>query len=200
MSPPLLEWSCSGRALPGERVSGDRALVNVDGHAALCAVVDGLGHGEPAAAAAERAISSIGEAAAVEPTLVERCHSALERTRGVAMSLASFDSGAGLLTWLGIGNVEGRLVRAEPARADAVPLLLAPGIVGHVLPALRPTSVRVRRGDLLLIASDGIGPGFADVLRPAGSCDAIARRVVDRHARPSDDAIVLVARYLGGDE
>ena len=62
---------------------------------------------------------------------------------------------------------------------------------------MRPASVRLGRGDLLLFATDGIDPAFADSLPAAGPCRAIADGVLERHARPSDDALVLVVRYLG---
>jgi len=197
MSGGLLEWSCSGRPLRGERTSGDRAVVNVNGRHALCAVADGLGHGEEAARAAQRAVETIGATTTAEAGLLERCHAALAGTRGAAMSIASFDGGSGSLTWLGVGNVEGRVLRADPSRGRGRGLLLLPGVVGHALPPLVSLSVPMARGDVLLVATDGIDPAFADSLAPAGSCAAIADRVLTRHARARDDALVLVARYLG---
>jgi negative regulator of sigma-B (phosphoserine phosphatase) len=51
-----IEWAVAGRALPGQRVSGDRGIVlDVGGGAVLFAVLDGLGHGGAAADAASRA-------------------------------------------------------------------------------------------------------------------------------------------------
>ena len=197
MSGPLLEWSCTGRPYPGQAVSGDRALVNLNGCAALCAVVDGLGHGAAAALAADRAIEAIGSAATAGSDLVERCHAALGDTRGAAIGIASVDGASAALTWFGVGNVEGRILRSGSRRRGPLGLLLAPGIVGHKLPRLRPTILRVRRGYVLLIATDGVDPAFADSLSASGSCAAIAARVLEEHARPADDALVLVARYLG---
>jgi hypothetical protein len=194
---PLLEWASSGRPFRDQIVSGDRAVVNVNGRAALCAVVDGLGHGADAAAAAERAVEAIGGATAADPTLLERCHAALAATRGVALSAAAFDGDSGSLTWLGVGNVEGRIVRVDSTGGAERGLLLSPGIVGHLLPPLRPQTVPIARGDLLLVATDGVNPSFADRLPPGGPCAAIARGVLCRHGRQDDDALVLVARYLG---
>jgi negative regulator of sigma-B (phosphoserine phosphatase) len=71
------------------------------------------------------------------------------------------------------------------------------GIVGHALPRLAPQTSPVARGDLLIFATDGIRRDFADCLVPSGSCRDIAERVLQQYALGSDDALVVVARYLG---
>ena len=114
--PTLLEWGVAARALPGERASGDLHLVETFTGGVLVAVVDALGHGEDAAVAARLAVATLAKYAS-EPVdaLVQRCHQALRRrTRGVVMSLASFDATERTMTWLGIGNVEGFLYSADP--------------------------------------------------------------------------------------
>jgi negative regulator of sigma-B (phosphoserine phosphatase) len=199
MTTPVLEWAVRSRPIDGAEVSGDRALVRVHGPSAVAAAIDGLGHGSAAAMAAERAADALaGRAEADVAMLVERCHEVLARTRGAALSVASLDGSADLMKWLGVGNVEGRVVRASKRHAAAESLLLTPGVVGHELPQLRASSTRLQRGDLLLFATDGVDPAFADVLDVSGSCAAIADRVLERHGRRSDDALVLVVRYLGG--
>ena len=93
---PLLHWGVATLALAGQRESGDLHLVKpVDG-GALVAVVDGLGHGEEAAFAAKTAVGAL-ERYGHEPPLsvLQRCHEALIGTRGVVLSLASFDSARG---------------------------------------------------------------------------------------------------------
>jgi phosphoserine phosphatase RsbX len=196
MSAPTIEWGCSTRPIPGEDVCGDRAVVNRQGRVAIAAAVDGLGHGPEAAVAAERAVDALADGPDDDLVdLVARCHEALRPTRGAAMSVASVDGE--VATWVGVGNVEGRIVRAARGRADDESLLLAAGVLGHELPPLRPASVRLARGDLLLLATDGIAPNFADGLDTGGSCEAIAARILEGHSRPRDDALVLVARYLG---
>jgi len=199
MTTPVLEWAFRSRPIDGAEVSGDRALVHVEGRSAVAAAIDGLGHGPEAAVAAERAAGAIaGRAEADVAVLVARCHEVLARTRGAALSVASLDGSADLMKWLGVGNVEGRVVRASNRHAAAESLLLTPGVVGHELPRLHTSSTRLQRGDLLLLATDGVDPGFADALDTSGSCAAIADRVIERHGRTSDDALVLVVRYLGG--
>ena len=49
---PCIEWAVATQPLPGPSVSGDLHLVEPFAHGALVAVVDGLGHGDEATAAA----------------------------------------------------------------------------------------------------------------------------------------------------
>jgi|Tabmets5t2r1_1033131.scaffolds.fasta_scaffold56139_2 phosphoserine phosphatase RsbX len=195
---PSLEWGIAVRARPGEEVSGDRAVVTLDRDRVLVAAIDGLGHGPNAAHAAQAAAEVLedwADADAVEAA--ERCHEALRPTRGAAISLAVFADPPATITWLGIGNVEGRLVRNRTWTAPSESLLLRGGIAGHELPPLTPATLPVERGDLLLFATDGVRGDFADSLDMTGTCSSIAERVLSRHGRPTDDALVVAVRYLG---
>jgi hypothetical protein len=197
-SPPLLEWGVASLALPGETVSGDMHLVEPFEHGALVAAVDGLGHGEEAAAAAALAIATL-RAHPEESilTLLQRCHKALRETpRGVALTLASFNASAGTITWLGVGNVEGALLHAG-AKTGRDDLLLYRGVVGSHMPLLRASVVPVAAGDTLVLATDGIRGGFTERLVLEDSPQHIADGILARHATGKDDALVLVARYLG---
>src|SRR5215510_4452963 len=114
MDNQLIDWSAAILAVEGETVSGDMYLVRPFPNGVLIAAVDGLGHGPEAAASAQAAISVL-EANANQPivSLVRSCHEALKTMRGVVMSLASFDKTKNTMTWLGVGNVEGQLIRAN---------------------------------------------------------------------------------------
>jgi hypothetical protein len=195
----LIEWGVASRALEGEPQSGDQHLVRPFPGGVLLAAVDGLGHGDEAALAARRATSTLGSHAH-EPvgTLVQRCHAALAGTRGVVMSLASFVEAEARVTWLGVGNVEGVLVRASPAAAPPQHvLLLRGGIVGgHRLPTLYTSVVPVAPGDTLAFATDGIRRDFAAHVTPSLAPQAIADRILAREQKGGDDALVLVARFL----
>lgn len=193
-----LEWAIASRSLPGESECGDQAAVISSRTDSLIAVVDGLGHGSAAAQAATLAIQRLREHAAEPlPTLMRRCHDALQNTRGVAMALALIPASLGTLTWLGIGNIQGRVVRANDEERG-VSMMLSAGIAGDRWPRLHPARVQIGRGDLLLLATDGLRDGFADSLDRSGSVDDIAHRLLDEYHRPQDDSLVLVARYLSG--
>jgi serine phosphatase RsbU (regulator of sigma subunit) len=193
-----LEWDHAAVPMPGEKALGDRPIVAFAGGRALIAAVDGLGHGADAAAAAQAATSVLMRSAGAEPAAaLLDCHRALAQTRGAALSLASIDLRTHTMTWLGVGNVEARLLRGgtEPVPVTES-LLLHGGIVGHQLPRLPAQTTTVGRGDVLIFATDGVRRDFADDLAPSGSCRAMAERILERSALGSDDALVLVARYL----
>jgi phosphoserine phosphatase RsbX len=196
--PAPLDWSVAARALAGEDTSGDRAVVAVAGEKALAAAIDGIGHGAKAAMAAETARAVVAGSAEQDViSIVERCHAALQPTRGVAMSVASFDCTTDVMTWAGVGNVEGRFLRGGELGRPADSLLLRSGVAGHELPQLTASEVGLRRGDILILATDGIRRDFADQLATSGSTRDIADRLLELHATETDDALVLVARYMG---
>jgi phosphoserine phosphatase RsbX len=198
--PARLELGIAERALPGELRSGDRAVLAAYDGGALVAAIDGLGHGADAADAAAIAAGVLAEQPDDEPVhLIAACHRALARTRGAVMTLAWYDLRAGRLSWTGVGNVEGRLVRAGAARRTPTEgALTRGGVVGYNLPAVRVTGTDLRDGDVIVLATDGIDSGFARAIAAGGSAQEIADRILAAHGKPSDDALVVVVRYLPG--
>lgn len=195
----LLEWAVATRTLPGETLSGDLSLVKPVPSGELVAVVDGLGHGAEAAAAARAAVDAIGRHAQESPiALFERCHRALQGTRGVVMSVAMFGRAERTMTWLGVGNVEGLLVPADGSGRARGSLVTRGGIVGSELPRLHAHTLPVVPGDLLVLATDGIRDGFADAVAVDATPQHIADHILATHGKGTDDALVLVARYRGG--
>lgn len=195
----LIEWGVATVALPGEAESGDLHLVKRVGRGVLLCVVDGLGHGAEAAAAARTAIATVDRHASesVVP-LLERCHDALQGKRGVVMSLAFLDGGTGSMTWIGVGNVEGVLLYADPAARPArASLVTRGGIVGSELPAVRADLVALAPGDTVIFATDGVGSGFTAERPAGGSPQQLADHILTRYGKGTDDALVLVARYVG---
>lgn len=200
----LIRHGVAARAFPGEAVSGDRAVIQPFADGVLVAALDGLGHGQAASAAADLASAKLESYAGDDPErLVQRCHQALKGSRGVALSLASIDARAGSMAWLGVGNVEGLLLRAACSPPTREALLMRGGVVGYQLPPLRTTRLPVAAGDLLIFTTDGIRSEFArelsqvDPLLRAQDVRDIADRILGRFGKTTDDALVLVARYLG---
>lgn len=183
--------------LPGQTESGDLSLIKRVGKGTLIAVVDGLGHGQDAASAAHAAVATLDRYSR-QPLaeLVQRCHEALVGMRGVVLGLAYLDPQAATMTWLGVGNISGMLLRADagnrPARITLVPNA---GFIGAE--QTRPTtrSVPLALGDTVVFFSDGIRDGFAESLVLANSPQEIADFVISRHVKGNDDALVVVARY-----
>jgi serine/threonine protein phosphatase PrpC len=194
-----LDWGVATLPLAGQTESGDRHVVKPFPNGVLVAAADGLGHGEEAATAAKTAIGLL-ERYAHEAVigLLQRCHEHLRETRGVALSLASFRGPDGVMTWLGVGNVEGILLRAAANPKDRrESLVLRGGVVGGQLPPLRASVVPVMPGDTLIFATDGIRGGFAEGLTLSEPPQRLADQILARQATGTDDALVLVARFLG---
>jgi negative regulator of sigma-B (phosphoserine phosphatase) len=196
---PLISFGVAALTLRGETESGDEYLVKPNGKEVLVAALDGLGHGPEAALAARRGRALL-EAHAEEPllSLVGRCHQGLARTRGVAMSLASIHARDNSMTWLGVGNVEGVLLAGGNSTGSGHEwLMLRGGVVGYQLPPLRASLLPIKPGDLLIFCTDGIASGFLAGLEVSDPPQRIADQILARYAKRTDDALVLVARYLG---
>jgi phosphoserine phosphatase RsbX len=194
-----LDYAVAGRGFPGAAESGDRFVVRPSARGILVAVIDGLGHGGEAAHAAAAAqrllLASEDEPLAL---LINRCHAELRGTRGAAMTLAMLDIPLQTMRWIAIGNVEGMVLRAAPdGTREKFYVLPRGGIVGHRVPEARDTSLPLSPGDLLVLATDGIAAGFDAAVDWGSPPQRIADAILERHARASDDALVLVGRWSG---
>ena len=192
-----LEWATLSRPRAGEPVSGDLGLVRIGPDGALVAAIDGLGHGGAARDAAQAAADVVARSAGGDVmALMQACHEALVGTRGAAVSLAWLPDRARTMTWLAVGDVDGRLVHdGRSGPADGC-LLLPGGIAGHDLPTLVPETLDLVAGDVIILASDGIDADFADGLELSGTTGEIAERILRGHWDRSDDALVVVLRRL----
>ena len=103
------------------------------------------------------------------------------------------------MTWLGVGNVEGVLLHPDAAgRPARTNLVTRGGIVGSELPRLRAQVCTVAPGDTVILATDGIKEHFAEGLPRDASPQQLADHILARYGKGTDDALVLVARYVGG--
>jgi phosphoserine phosphatase RsbX len=194
-----IDYGVATRTKTGESACGDLHLVKQFDAGVLLAVIDGLGHGTEAAKAAQMAATLL-ERHASEPLgpLIERCHKGLTGTRGVALTTVSIRTSGNTLSWIGVGNVCGCLIRGD-ARTEprTEEILLRGGIVGFQLPPLRMGMRAIAPGDWLLLATDGVSAGFTEDLNIKLTPQAMAQRILSRHSKPTDDALVLAARYTG---
>jgi negative regulator of sigma-B (phosphoserine phosphatase) len=195
----MVEYGVARFALPGQGESGDHHLVCCTQSGILVAAIDGLGHGEEAANAA-KAAAALLRSSSDKPiiSLVERCHEKLRATRGVVLSLAFIDAEHGMMTWLGVGNVQGVLMRADVKKGGMQEsLLLRAGVVGSQLPALQATVLPIVQGDTLFFATDGVRSDFSVTLSARENPQRAADRILEQYRSGNDDALVLVARITG---
>ncbi|MDA0180227.1 ATP-binding protein [Solirubrobacter phytolaccae] len=183
-----------GIALPmaGETASGDAWGHVVEGDQVTILAVDGLGHGDDAAAAANAAVRELRTG--MDPmALLTRIHGALRSTRGAAGAVAYWNRRTHKLQYAGIGNIAASIVVDGESRS----LVSMPGILGHGIQRPRPFDYELPPGGLLVMHSDGLRSGWDLAAYPG-----VARRdplltaalLIRDFERGRDDVSVVVAR------
>jgi serine phosphatase RsbU (regulator of sigma subunit) len=193
MADSRLLVAAATRPYPTEVENGDVWHVDWQSGGCRIAVIDGLGHGPQAAAAAASARDTLKAAPDAHPTEALRlCHEALRGSRGAAIGIATLAPDLGQLTFAGVGNVEARLVTSD----QTIRLPSSRGIVGATLPTIRPIEARLESNWLLLIHSDGVSdrfvidtPAETDLTEPQQLTDALLLQ----WGRVTDDATIVVA-------
>lgn len=193
---PALDIGVAVFTMPGQNESGDLHIVASFEGGTLLAVVDGIGHGAEAAKVARIAGDILAGNPAKPPVeLIKNCHDELHGTRGVVMSVAVFNHAAKIMTWAGVGNVQGNLISMD-AMSQPRTLLLSSGTLGQQLGSVYPTTLAIRPGDTLIFTSDGIREDFYQGLNLKQSPQQLANDILARSARRTDDALVLTGRWL----
>ncbi len=186
-------WGAALRPKMGQQTSGDAWLVlPYDQDQVLASVVDGLGGGEAAAEAAQRAIAVLKEHPADDlMDLMRRADRALAGTRGAVMALLRLDARTRSAEFVGVGNI-GAQVYSD--------LVIKPisknGIIGYRLPQLLRLTYTYNSGDTFVLYSDGISSRFTTESAPdlRQSPQQIADEILHRFGKENDDATVVVLR------
>lgn len=199
MTPALIEIGQAQAPRAGERESGDRCVFWQAEQRALVAVIDGVGHGreaaEAAAVAAEVLEQNRNESLGA---LLKLCHEKLVATRGAAITLTLFDGRDGTLRWVGAGNVAAMLLHTEPSgNTRTRELFVRSGVAGVSLPSTEVSTTSLARGDLVVLATDGLRPAFMDRVDRLARPQPLAERLLAEYGTQSDDALVVVVRLVG---
>ena len=186
--------NCSvvSRPLAGEPVSGDAFYLRHLSDGFVFGVIDGLGHGHEAHHAAETAVRVI-DVNHRKPldVIVDSCHTALENTRGAALSLGCLNYPTGRFFHVGIGNIETRIYVENRMEK----LMIYNGTVGVVLPHFRVSLTPAGYGSLIIMHSDGISDKFElDALDRRRTPQEITHHIMSRFSRSHDDATVLAVK------
>jgi anti-sigma regulatory factor (Ser/Thr protein kinase) len=178
-------------------VCGDGwAVAELDDGLAV-AVIDGLGHGPRASAAADAALDAFAQDPADICGFPERANRATRDTRGGVFTVCLLRPGLGELRHVAVGNVNGRIV----ADGATTGLGLRSGALGLRISAPRPASEVYRwpPGATLVLWTDDLTSRI-DLRGYGGLLDhdpAVVAAVLHRdHARERDDATVVVLRNL----
>ena len=185
-------------AFAGEPASGDAWAWHGRPGGARILLVDGLGHGPGATAAARRAVEIFDDARSLSPVdLLGRLHAGLRDTRGAAGAVADLDLQQGVLHWAGLGNIAGTVVTATGSRS----MVSSNGTLGHAARRVVAFDYPFPRGALLVAHSDGLSSRWSLDSYPGllARDPAVVGAVLLRDfGRPRDDATVVVARARQG--
>ncbi len=139
--------------LAGVREPSDAGLMIEDDRGAIAVLIDAVGQGQAAAAAARRTAAIVRRLAprSVAEAFFE-AHQALAGEPGVSLAMARIDFSTSTVEFTGVGRVYGALAGS----AERV-LTSLPGTVGVGLPKVPPPELfRVARGDVVVLAVDGL--------------------------------------------
>jgi anti-sigma regulatory factor (Ser/Thr protein kinase) len=189
---PRSELAILGRAHDTSVSSGDQAAFVRGPDWLVIAVVDGLGHGHPARAAADRAVALVRTYPELPPDeLLTRCDAALRGTRGGVMTIVRLDLATRVLAHAACGNVTTRVL---DVLGTAVAMSGQSRVLGartrHAFPI---ETAQLASRQVLVIYTDGLSSRIdaGDLRRPTL---VLAHDLVVRFGRAHDDAIVVVAR------
>jgi anti-sigma regulatory factor (Ser/Thr protein kinase) len=192
------EVAVLGRALPGEPVSGDDAVLVRGDDGFLLAVIDGVGHGADARDASTRAVDVVrARAASPLNELLDHLNTALVRTRGAAATLARYSASAGVVEVAGVGNVMARWIPRGGAMKHHVPAAGTLGVRRASRQAIRISRWPMGVGTTVVLATDGVRNRMDLSAAPPvllRSAVGIAQHVLEHHTRDHDDALVAVVR------
>jgi anti-sigma regulatory factor (Ser/Thr protein kinase) len=185
--------TCGGVSTPVAQLCGDGWAVAPVPDGLAVAVVDGLGHGAGASAAADAAIEAFAKDPADLAGYAARANELMRATRGGAVAVCRLRPER--VEYLAVGNVTGRLVAGTGERGLT-------GVSGTLGINAAPPRVRLAAfdwapGGVLVLWTDGLTSriqltGHPGLLRrhPA----VIAAVLYRDHVRERDDATVVVLR------
>jgi len=138
----------------GEEACGDDWVICTTGsQVATMLVADGLGHGPEAAKASQAAVRTVQAHPDMAPLLlIDEIHRALAPTRGAAAAVAQIDFHAGLLNFVGVGNISASVVTHESSKK----LVSHNGIVGHNMRKAQQFTLPWQPGCVCIMHSDGM--------------------------------------------
>ena len=141
------------KPMAGETRCGDGWGCELLADRCILALVDGLGHGPGAAAAAELAVASVRQHRTKAPAeIVQYAHAALRATRGAALAVAEIDWAQQSLRYCGIGNISGTIITGDSLRH----LVSYNGTAGHEARKVVEFTYPWSANALLIMHSDGL--------------------------------------------
>lgn len=186
-----MRFGIASRPASGMGVNGDAYLVKEWNGQALLAVMDGLGHGEEASAASEKAKGYVAENFTRDvEQIILGLHTCLHKTRGIVAGLVRIDRAGRQLLFCGVGNVEVRVVGEPPMHPPSLN-----GIIGMNLRNAKKFEYRYGSLRAVVLHSDGISGRFdlSDYPSVYEQPQRVAERIVAEWGKEHDDATIIIA-------
>lgn len=180
---------------PGETVCGDACYTTLTTSSLTLFLGDGLGHGQFAHAAVEKATQTLEQTRDTSPaSLLGAVHEATAGTRGLVGTCAVFDFSTRKWSLCGVGNIVTKVSGATSTK-NYMP---HNGILGHSIPRrLLDQDMPYARGQVVIMTSDGLHSRWNPARYPGiGSYDlaVLAAMIYKECARLTDDMSVLVSK------
>jgi hypothetical protein len=193
--PPRPPRSWAGVSVGLEEACGDGWAVTEGSGGITVTVVDGLGHGVYASAAAGAAVATLAGAPADLDGYLARANAAMRETRGAAVAVCRLEPDRSELRCLSVGNVSGGILGHGGQRT----LIARRGAVGThaVPPPTKIVSYPWTPGATLVLWTDGLAShiDLAAYAELFSRDPAIAAAALHRdHSTDRDDSTVVVVR------
>jgi len=181
---------------PQERVSGDGYFVHEEFDSCTAMVIDGLGHGLPAAEASHKACRMMNEFGH-EPLddLIHNLHLCLRGTRGAAVGIARILPEQQEIRFIGVGNIAGSLVQPDGTSKS---LMSYPGIVGQEIRKPKEMIYPWTDQTTLVMHSDGLESQWSASAYPqalASDAALLSATLYRDFNRGRDDTTVLTIKW-----
>lgn len=188
---------CINVAKPGEKVSGDGGTIRHVGNKTLVFLGDGLGHGEFAKEAIDKALETFNNSNYSEPSdIIREVHAAVKKTRGLVGTIGILDHQSKEWQISGIGNIAVRLQRGLEYKNYSS----YNGIIGLNIPGrIENNRYEMEKLQQLILCSDGIKTRWDLMHYPSilkYDPMLLAAAIYKDHSRKTDDMTVLIVKVL----
>ncbi len=187
-----IEYFIAERAF--DQVNGDIGFVEECGSHFFIGLIDGLGHGPEAHNIALISQKFLKENLANErlDETMKGLHGHIRGSRGCVAAICSINVQSLQIRYSGIGNIALIKLGASPQRG-----VLAEGVIGYSISAPKVEAMQLSRGDVLILASDGLESRIDINSYPKildSDPETIATNILEKFGRDMDDQLCIVLR------
>jgi anti-sigma regulatory factor (Ser/Thr protein kinase) len=192
---PDLEIKALCVSKPREAVCGDGYIVKKDSSERLIFFGDGLGHGEFAKEAVDRASDFFLETKEIDPVeILKEMHHKVKRTRGLVATIAAWSKTSNEWKVCGVGNILTRMYSGLQYKN----LMPYNGVIGLNIPrSMNVTVIQGVKNHHLIMCSDGINSRWDLTKYPSifkYDNTILAAAIYKDFTRGNDDASILIAK------